>query len=99
MNRIGEHHTKEANIKVGDTVMIGLKLLNSFESHCDSEDDIPKHNHGIVTSVIKPTDKDQHGRNLHPSPYTQNGMYDYVTFKMPNNEEVSLFSRDLRKLY
>jgi hypothetical protein len=98
-SRIGEHSKKELDIKEGDMVVISKQFLNSFESHCEDENDIPEHNHGTVTKVIKPRDKDEKGRMLHPSPYTRMGMYDYVTFKMPNDKEISLFSVDLRKLY
>ena len=98
-SRIGEHHKKESDIKVGDTVIIGLKLLNSFESYCDDESNIPKHNYGVVTKIIKPRDKDDKGRNLHPSPYTIFGNYNFIVFEMPNKEEIGLYSSDLRKLY
>jgi len=99
MSRINEHDIKEAEIKEGDTVVISLSLLNSFNTHCNSEDDIPEHNHGTVTKIVKPRDRDKNGGLLHPSPYSEYGRYDYVTFKMPNGKELSLFSKNLRKLY
>lgn len=97
-SRIGKHSKKEADIKEGDTVVVSKQFLNSFDSHCENENDIPEHNHGVVTRVIKPNDM-YNGKNRHPSPHTLMGMYDYVTFKMPNDREISLFSVDLRKLY
>lgn len=98
-SRIGEHNNKEQDIKVDDTVVITKSFLNSFENHCEDEEDVPKHNYGVVTRVVKPRDRDEKGRGLHPSPHTRMGMYNYITFKMPNDQEISLFSCDVRKLY
>lgn len=94
------HKQKERDIKPGDTVVIDRKLYNNLENHRDSDDEVPAHNHGIVKSVIKPRDRDDKGRYLHPAPFTYLlDMQDYVTMTLPNGKEISLFSNSLRKLY
>jgi hypothetical protein len=103
-SRIGEHHIKEKDIKIDDIVIIDKNLLNSFEKHCDSEDNIPEHNHGIVTKVIKPHERDwsnspKRGQYIHPDPHGYFANQSYVTFKMSNGKEISLYSNNLRKLY